>query len=222
MKESHEPEIVIPDWSYVAYLAMLEFLYTGSVYDLKADVRCRVDVRVAATVPHGAHPHPCMDGSTYVMAQVALELMGLADHSALDGLKALCESTLVHNVDVENVCTLFSRAHRCQVRRALPHTPCPVHNPPPVPVPPFVARLCTIPAVHCALCTIPAPVPAIHRWCRPRLLHDQAGDLKKYCLDFIFKNFETVTRTKAFDALGAEPTLLLEVTRESISRSSRR
>ena len=52
--------------------------------------------------------------------------------------------------------------------------------------------------------------------------HTQAGDLKKYCLDFIFKNFETVTRTKAFDALGAEPTLLLEVTRESISRSSRR
>jgi len=50
----------------------------------------------------------------------------------------------------------------------------------------------------------------------------QAADLKKYCLDFIFKNFETVTRTKAFDALSAEPTLLLEVTRESISRSSRR
>lgn len=130
MKESREPEIVIPDWSYTAYLAMLEFLYTGSVYDLKADV--------------------------------ALELMGLADHSALDGLKALCESTLVHNVDVENVCTLFSRAHRCS-----------------------------------------------------------ALDLKNYCLDYIFKNFETVQHTKAFDALGSEPTLLLEVTRETISRSKR-
>ena len=45
MKESREREVRVADWSYTAYLAMLEFLYTGSVYDLKADVR------VAAPAP---------------------------------------------------------------------------------------------------------------------------------------------------------------------------
>lgn len=128
MKESREREVVIPEWGYTTFLCMLEFLYTGSVRDLSAEV--------------------------------ALELMGLADHSALDGLKALCESTLVHSVDAENVCTLFSRAH-----------------------------------------------------------NTHAADLKRFCLDYIFKHFETV---KAFDELSNQPALLLEVTKESIARSSGR
>lgn len=131
MKESREREVVIPDWTYTTFLAMLEFLYTGSVRELGAEV--------------------------------ALELMGLADHSGLDGLKALCESTLVHNVDSENVCTLFRTAHRCH-----------------------------------------------------------AVDLKKFCLDYIFEQFEAVSTTRAFEAMSSEPALMLEVMGESISRSSGR
>jgi RCC1 and BTB domain-containing protein len=43
---------------------------------------------------------------------VALELLGLADHIGLDGLRALSETALVHSVDVANVCTLVAHAHR--------------------------------------------------------------------------------------------------------------
>ena len=34
MRESREREITISDWSHVAFLAMLEFLYTGSLSDI--------------------------------------------------------------------------------------------------------------------------------------------------------------------------------------------
>lgn len=44
--------------------------------------------------------------------EVAVELMGLADHSGVDGLKALCEAKLVHALDTGNVAALFSTAHR--------------------------------------------------------------------------------------------------------------
>lgn len=80
MKESREKTITVDEWSYTAFTAMLEFLYTGSVADLGADV--------------------------------AVELMGLADHNGIDGLKILCESTLIHNVEVSNVCMFFRTAHR--------------------------------------------------------------------------------------------------------------
>lgn len=36
-------------------------------------------------------------------ARVALDLLGLADAYILDGLKYLCENTLMQNVDNENV-----------------------------------------------------------------------------------------------------------------------
>lgn len=87
MKESTEAEIIIPvdaGWSYTAFLAMLEFLYTGAVQDFNADT--------------------------------AVDLLGLADHYTLAGLKKLCENMLIHNVDCENVSTLFSCAHRYDTR----------------------------------------------------------------------------------------------------------
>ncbi len=40
--------------------------------------------------------------------------MGLADHSGIDGLKALCETALMHSVKSDNVCMLISTAHRYQ------------------------------------------------------------------------------------------------------------
>ncbi len=47
MKESREKSITVEEWSYVAFTAMLEFLYTGSVADLGAEVCvCVCDVCV--------------------------------------------------------------------------------------------------------------------------------------------------------------------------------
>jgi N-acetylneuraminic acid mutarotase len=82
MKESRESEVVIPNWSYSAFLSMLEFLYTGRVIDFQP--------------------------------KIALDLLGLADHYTLGGLKRLCENMLIHNVDNENVCMLFSCSHQYQ------------------------------------------------------------------------------------------------------------
>ena len=47
-------------------------------------------------------------------------MLGLADRCGLDGLKSLCESAIMHCVDSETVCSLFSAAHRHGVRGACP------------------------------------------------------------------------------------------------------
>lgn len=131
MKESRESEIQIPNWSHNAFLAMLEFLYTGSVSNFTADL--------------------------------AIDLIGLADQYTLAALKALCENVLTHNVDCENVCSLFRCGHRFS-----------------------------------------------------------ALNLKRYCMNFIIKNFEMVSASRGLEELSSEPQLLLEVTRESMTRASRK
>jgi hypothetical protein len=45
-------------------------------------------------------------------AKVALDLLGLADAYMLEGLKYLCENTLMHNVDNDNVCALLIDANK--------------------------------------------------------------------------------------------------------------
>jgi hypothetical protein len=45
-------------------------------------------------------------------SKVALDLLGLADAYMLEGLKYLCENTLMHNVDNENVCALLIDANK--------------------------------------------------------------------------------------------------------------
>lgn len=47
---------------------------------------------------------------------VVCDVMGLADLCTLDGLKVLCETTLKHSVDSENVCSLLRNADRYQAR----------------------------------------------------------------------------------------------------------
>jgi len=44
--------------------------------------------------------------------RVALDLLGLADAYMLEGLKYLCENTLMHNVDNDNVCALLIDANK--------------------------------------------------------------------------------------------------------------
>lgn len=127
MSESREGEIHIEGWSDTAFLALLEWIYTG-----------RVPQELA--VNHLA------------------EVLSLADHYTLDALKNVCENILVHDVEVDNVCTLLKEADRTL---------------------------------------------ALH--------------LKRHCLNYILKHFETVAKTEAFEELSKVPSLLLEVTRASAS-----
>jgi len=77
--ESSQNEIEIPQWSHTAFLAMLEWLYTGHTpRELSA-----------------AH---------------LTEVLGLADHYTLDGLKHVCENVLVHSVEIDNACALLRHA----------------------------------------------------------------------------------------------------------------
>lgn len=77
--EATQAEIEIPEWSHVAFSAMLEWLYTG---------------HTPRELPPGQQT----------------EILGLADHYTLDGLKHVCENVLVHSVETENVCTLLKHA----------------------------------------------------------------------------------------------------------------
>lgn len=83
----------------------------------------------------------------------AVELMTLADHNALDGLKALCETTLVNGMDADNVCALLITAHRSAAR-----------------------------------------------------------ELKRQCIEYIMKHNAEVS----LEPLSVEPTVLMEVARESL------
>merc|ERR1740133_404075 len=77
--ESNPAEVEIPQWGHAAFLAMLEWLYTGHTpRELSA-----------------AH---------------LTEVLGLADHYTLDGLKHVCENVLVHSVEIDNACALLRHA----------------------------------------------------------------------------------------------------------------
>jgi hypothetical protein len=43
-----------------------------------------------------------------------MEVLGLADHYTLEGLKHLCENNLIHNVEVETVAHMLRQADRYQ------------------------------------------------------------------------------------------------------------
>lgn len=45
MMESRQSHITIPGWSYDAYIAMIEFLYTGKLSDTRTHVACEVGLR---------------------------------------------------------------------------------------------------------------------------------------------------------------------------------
>lgn len=86
--------------------------------------------------------------------KVALEILGLADAYMLEGLKYLCENTLIHNIDNDNVCSLLIDANKYS-----------------------------------------------------------AQEMKKCCQNYLIKNFQEVSQTKAFEELEFHPSLLMEVTK---------
>eukprot|EP00932_Pfiesteria_piscicida_P014056 SRR837773.25750.p1 GENE.SRR837773.25750~~SRR837773.25750.p1 ORF type:complete len:136 (-),score=57.36 SRR837773.25750:46-453(-) len=119
--ESSMSEIEIQQWSHTAFLAMLEWLYTGHT-------------------------------PRELSAAFLTEVLGLADHYTLDGLKHVCENVLVHSVEIENACALLRHADQYM-----------------------------------------------------------ASELKRYCMNYIMKNFDQVAQSASFDELSKN--LLLEVTK---------
>lgn len=109
-----------------AFIALMEFLYTGGVRELAP--------------------------------QTALEALGVAQYTGVDGLKALCESALIPVVDLGNVTELLLAAQK--------------HG---------------------------------------------AKELKKFCLEFIYKHHEQVD----LSSLQPEPLLLVEIASESMARARR-
>lgn len=83
MRETYASEVQIHGWSRDAFMAMLEFLYTG---------------RTPKDLPHAQ----------------TVEVLGLADHYTLEGLKHLCENQLIHSVEVDSVSHILRQADRYQ------------------------------------------------------------------------------------------------------------
>ncbi|CAK4943566.1 unnamed protein product [Aphanomyces euteiches] len=88
----------------------------------------------------------------------AMELLGLADHYALQELSTLCENYLMHELESENVCHVLIAAN-----------------------------------------------------------HFQSENLKASCMQYLQAHFHQVVSTRGFEELGEYPTLLLDVTRASMS-----
>ena len=86
--------------------------------------------------------------------RIALDLLGIADAFMLEKLKYLCENTLMHNVDNDNVSSLLIDANKYG-----------------------------------------------------------ATELKKFCYQFLIKNFSEVSQTKIFEELEFHPSLLMELTK---------
>ena len=93
--------------------------------------------------------------------QVALDLLGLADAYMLEGLKYLCENTLMHNVDNDNVCALLIDANKYS-----------------------------------------------------------STELKKFCINYLIKNFSEVQNTRGFEDFELYPSLLMEVTKLAFSSAN--
>ncbi|KAG6977154.1 hypothetical protein JG688_00000644 [Phytophthora aleatoria] len=84
MKEGSQPEIVIPEYSYDVFAALMEFLYTDQVAAL---------------------------ASPDLTADFALELHALADQYLVTSLRSACENALLHILSVENVVIIVESAH---------------------------------------------------------------------------------------------------------------
>ncbi|EEY57867.1 RCC1 and BTB domain-containing protein, putative [Phytophthora infestans T30-4] len=84
MKDGAQPEIVIPEYSYDVFAALMEFLYTDQVAVL---------------------------ASPDLTADFALELHALADQYLVTTLRSACENSLLQILSVENVVIIVESAH---------------------------------------------------------------------------------------------------------------
>ncbi|CAI5745069.1 unnamed protein product [Peronospora destructor] len=82
MKDGSQSEIVIPEYSYDVFAALIEFLYADQVATLD---------------------------SPDLTAEFTLELHALADHYLIASLRSLCETALLRVLSVENVAIIIER-----------------------------------------------------------------------------------------------------------------
>jgi hypothetical protein len=94
-RESEAMEIEIPDCSHAAFLAVMEYIYTGCLPKPLMDMRA-----------NGSNP---LD--TNQLGRV-VELLELADRFFLDHLKQICETLLQPAVSAETVEYLSSMAQK--------------------------------------------------------------------------------------------------------------
>ncbi|CAI5704608.1 unnamed protein product [Peronospora farinosa] len=84
MKDGSQSEIVIPEYSYDVFAALIEFLYSDQVATLD---------------------------SPDLTAEFTLELHALADHYLIASLRSLCENALLRILSVKNVAIIIESAH---------------------------------------------------------------------------------------------------------------
>jgi leucine-zipper-like transcriptional regulator 1 len=91
-RESDEMEIEIPDCTYAAFIAVMEYIYTGALPNSVLDV-------VHNGVGGNDQPRHYRDRNLVLL----VEILELADRFFLDHLRQICESKLQNAVNVETV-----------------------------------------------------------------------------------------------------------------------
>jgi leucine-zipper-like transcriptional regulator 1 len=110
-RESEEMEIEIPDCSYAAFVAVMEYIYTGSLPNGLLDIAHNNTNNQNIT----DHPHLYRDRN---LVRV-VEILELADRFFLDHLKQICESKLQHAVNGETVEYLLPVAQKTNASQLL-------------------------------------------------------------------------------------------------------
>jgi hypothetical protein len=90
-RESDEMEIEIPDCTYASFIAVMEYIYTGTLPNNVLDVMHSSSVN--------EQPRHFRDRNLVRL----VEILELADRFFLDHLKQVCESKLRHAVNVDTV-----------------------------------------------------------------------------------------------------------------------
>jgi BTB/POZ domain/Kelch motif len=91
-RESDEMEIEIPDCTYAAFIAVMEYIYTGALPNSVLDV-------VHNGIGGNDQPRHYRDRNLVLL----VEILELADRFFLDHLRQTCESKLQNAVNVETV-----------------------------------------------------------------------------------------------------------------------
>jgi len=99
-REQEEMEIEIPDCTYGAFLAVMEYIYTGQTPKMEG--------HVAPSSPSTASPDAARDVN---LARI-VEILELADRFFLDHLKQVCETMLQQAVSAETVEILLPVAQK--------------------------------------------------------------------------------------------------------------
>ncbi|UIZ23038.1 hypothetical protein KXD40_003811 [Peronospora effusa] len=108
MKDGSQSEIVIPEYSYDVFAALIEFLYSDQVATLNSP-----DLTAGTHISDNAIECVVIVYFMRVFLPLyfTLELHALADHYLIASLRSLCENALLRILSVENVAIIIESAH---------------------------------------------------------------------------------------------------------------